>query len=393
MAHGGGSESPKSDLRKICERSFIYTYCYSMECESAGLLERLDRGPVIGDGGFRLALEKRGYVNAGEWSPEAVLEHPEAVAQLHREFVRAGSDVCQAFTMSCTDDELRDQSAGRYKVGEINNAALKLATSIAKQAGCLIAGNICETSIYSRSANKEAIKAHVKKLLGVFKDHNVDFMICEYYEHVEEAEWHIEAIREFMPGTPVCASLCINENSDIDGVPTDECGVRLARAGADVVGINCHFGPFRCLSAVKQMIRAVKDAGYDKTHFMVQPLGFLTPDAGPGGFIDLPEYPFALEPRECTRVDMATFAREAYDAGVRFIGGCCGTQPHHIRAMSEELSPERSAPVRSCWAKSLEKHTKPWVRLRAARSYWNNITPATGRPYSAPLSGQDQVCE
>jgi len=57
---------------------------------------------------------------------------------------------------------------------------------------------------------------------------------------------------------------------------------------------------------------------------MTQPLGYMTPDAGKQGFIDLPEFPFALEPRVCTRYDMHRFAREAYDIGIRFIGGCCG---------------------------------------------------------------------
>ena len=88
----------------------------------------------------------------------------------------------------------------------------------------------------------------------------------QYYEHVEEAEWHVEAVKEFMPGVPVCASLAINEESDVHGIPTGECGVRLARAGADVVGINCHFDPFRCLAATKEMVTAVRKAGFDKVY-------------------------------------------------------------------------------------------------------------------------------
>jgi len=86
----------------------------------------------------------------------------------------------------------------------------------------------------------------------------------QYYDHVEEAEWHVEAVKDFMPGVPVCASLCINEDTDVHGVPTGECGVKLARAGADVIGINCHYDPFRCLEAVKKMIKYVKAAGFDK---------------------------------------------------------------------------------------------------------------------------------
>ena len=86
----------------------------------------------------------------------------------------------------------------------------------------------------------------------------------QYYEHVEEAEWHVEAVKKYMPGVPVCASLCINETSDVHGIPTGECGVKLARAGADVVGINCHYDPFRCLEATKKMVKSVKEAGFDK---------------------------------------------------------------------------------------------------------------------------------
>jgi len=362
---------------------------------TGGFLERLDRGPVIGDGGFVFALEKRGYVEAGPWTPEAVIEHPYAVQQLHREFLKAGSDVCQAFTFYASEDKLKNRghhAAGAHGVYAINEAACKLVKELAYPDGALVAGGLSQTPTYISSGNKAQVQAEVKKQLQVFKDQDVDLMICEYYEHVEEAEWHVEAVKEFMPDTPVCASLCINENSDVHGIPTGECGVRLARAGADVVGINCHFDPFRCLEATKKMVKAVREAGFDKVHFMIQPLAYMTPDASVQGFIDLPEFPFALEPRVCTRFEMQRYARESYDAGIRFIGGCCGFEPYHIRAVSEELTKERGGYMPSgCiqWGKCLEKHTKPWVRARASRNYWENLKPGTGRPYSTSLSKCD----
>ena len=64
-----------------------------------GLLERLAEGPVIGDGGFVFALEKRGYVKAGPWTPEAAVEEPEAVTQLHREFLRCRSTLSLFFLL------------------------------------------------------------------------------------------------------------------------------------------------------------------------------------------------------------------------------------------------------------------------------------------------------
>ena len=64
----------------------------------AGLLERLEAGPVICAEGYLFELERRGYLQAGAYVPEVVLDHPEMVRQLHREFVHAGSDVVEAFT-------------------------------------------------------------------------------------------------------------------------------------------------------------------------------------------------------------------------------------------------------------------------------------------------------
>ena len=73
------------------------------------------------------------------------------------------------------------------------------------------------------------------------------------------------------------------------------------------------------------MKEGLVEAGlYDKVYLMCQPLAYHTPDAGKQGFIDLPEFPFGLEPRILTRWDMHRYAREAYELGVRYIGGCCG---------------------------------------------------------------------
>ena len=74
---------------------------------SLGLIERLERGPVICAEGYLFELERRGYLQAGAFVPEVVLDHPEVVANLHREFVRAGSDVIEAFTYYGHREKLR----------------------------------------------------------------------------------------------------------------------------------------------------------------------------------------------------------------------------------------------------------------------------------------------
>eukprot|EP00096_Caligus_rogercresseyi_P004066 TRINITY_DN181_c0_g1_i7.p1 TRINITY_DN181_c0_g1~~TRINITY_DN181_c0_g1_i7.p1 ORF type:complete len:120 (-),score=16.62 TRINITY_DN181_c0_g1_i7:193-552(-) len=98
--------------------------------EKKGLLQRLAEGPVIGDGGFVFALEKRGYVKAGPWTPECLLENPEAVIQLHREFSGSGADIVQAFTFYSSDDKLENRgntAKDTFTGKSLNSKAAELA--------------------------------------------------------------------------------------------------------------------------------------------------------------------------------------------------------------------------------------------------------------------------
>lgn len=360
-----------------------------------GLLQRLSEGPIIGDGGFVFAMEKRGYVKAGPWTPEVVMEQPDAVEGLHREFLRAGADVMQAFTFYASDDKLdnRGNLAGQKYTGTaINKRASELAKKVADEGGALTLGGICQCPSYLSNVGKEAVQEEFRKQIKVFVEAGLDFLLCEYYEHIEEMEWAIEVCKE--TELPIAASMCIGPKGDLHGKTAEECAVRMAKAGADVVGVNCHFDPFVSLEALKLMKKGLDQAGLlDKVYLMCQPLAYHTPDAGKQGFIDLPEFPFGLEPRICTRWDMHKYAREAYDLGVRYIGGCCGFEAYHIRAVAEELATERggglgkaSTEKHETWGGGLKMHTKPWVRARASREYWTNLNPATGRLFSSAMS-------
>lgn len=364
--------------------------------QTLDILKRLQAGEVIiGDGGFVFELEKRGYVCAGPWTPEAAVEHPEAVKGLHREFVRAGSDVMQTFTFYASDDKLKNRgndASAKYTCRGINDAACRIAREVANEGrNVMVAGGICQTPTYLSGAGKEAALSIFKEQIDCFKDNGVDFMIAEYFEHIEECEWAIEAC---LKGgfTTIAANMCIGPEGDLHGNTVEQCAVRMAKAGAKIVGVNCHFDPFVSLEAMKKVKAGLESADLlDSTYMMVQPLGYMTPDAEKQGFIDLPEFPFGLEPRICTRWEMAKFAREAYDMGIRYIGGCCGFQAYHIRACADELAEERGRRPQSGekWMKNaggLAMHTKPWVRSRASQEYWNTLKPASGRPGCPCLS-------
>lgn len=353
------------------------------------ILARLNAGEtIVGDGGFVFALEKRGYVCAGPWTPEAACEHPEAVKQLHREFLRAGSDVMQAFSFYASDDKLSNRgndASKKFTCRGINNAAVEIAREVSDEGeNVMVAGGVCQTPTYLSGSGKEECQRIFQDQLDCFVEKGCDFMIAEYFEHIEECEWAIEQCLK--TGKPVAANMCIGPEGDLHGNTVEQCAIRMAEAGAHIVGVNCHFDPFVSLEAMKKVKAGLESKGLlGKVHMMVQPLAFMTPDAGKQGFIDLPEFPFALEPRICTRWEMQKFARESYELGIRYIGGCCGFEPYHIRAVAEELSEERGRrPIAGAkWLPNfggLAMHTKPWVRSRANAEYWNELKPASGRP-------------
>src|ERR1043166_6680749 len=103
------------------------------------ILERLKDGVVLGDGGYLLELEKRGYVQAGPFTPEVRLTHPDALIELHREFLYDGAEVLQALTFYASEDKLATVGLAG-KVDEINRAAVQCARKVASEGDALVAG-------------------------------------------------------------------------------------------------------------------------------------------------------------------------------------------------------------------------------------------------------------
>src|ERR1700691_1930237 len=98
--------------------------------EKKGILERLKDGPVLGDGGYLLELEKRGWVRAGPFTPEVVLTHPEALRELHVEFREAGSEVLQALTFYASRDKLATVGL-EDRLQDLNQTAVRIAREVA----------------------------------------------------------------------------------------------------------------------------------------------------------------------------------------------------------------------------------------------------------------------
>ncbi len=111
------------------------------------LQQRLADGVVVGAEGYVFELERRGYIKAGPFVPEVILDEPDALRQLHREFLRAGSDVMVALTYYAHRDKLKAVGRGD-DLEELNRQAVRIANEIAAEGGALVAGNICNTWSY-----------------------------------------------------------------------------------------------------------------------------------------------------------------------------------------------------------------------------------------------------
>lgn len=349
-------------------------------------------GCVIGDGSFIFTLERRGYVRAGPFTPEVVAQHPEAVRQLSKEFVRAGAMVIQACTFSANPSKLavlaadHDVSCDRINIDAIEIAAEAAATSAADVWVC---GSITPTTSFERGAGEEAVKEELKPMVDIFVDKKADFLLAEFFGDIVEAEWAVDVLLDAVknhenPKPAVGITMRIGPTGDANDVTPQECAVRLKRRGAEIIGINCNYDTETTVKAIEMMKEGLDNAGLS-AFLMTQPCGFHCKEVEnqKRGFYTLPEFPIALEPRQLTRIDAYDYARKAYKAGVRYIGGCCGFEPHLIRAVSVELEAEtgRKAPGRTHadkWAEGLKKIYKNDTE-RVSEDYWRQLKPALGR--------------
>lgn len=295
-----------------------------------GLLERLADGVVLGDGGYLLELEKRGYVRAGPFTPEVSITNPDALAQLHREFLRSGAEILQALTFYASEEKLATVGlAGR--VDDINRAAVEVARSVAKEGDALVAGNLSLTWAYDPAdpASADRVRELFDRQLEVQMDAGIDLVVAETFTWLGEAL--IATERALATGLPVVTTMAFeNEVRAYEGDSAADCARKLRDAGAHVVGVNCLRPPEHTLPILREMREAVDGwiAG--------QPVAYRTPAESPD-FTSLPEFPEGLDPLQLPRADMAGWATQAKDLGVNLIGSCCGSIAAHVRAMALAL--------------------------------------------------------
>ncbi|CAG2229438.1 BHMT [Mytilus edulis] len=225
-----------------------------------GLKERIQAGDnIIVAEGYVFEFERRGYLRAGCFVPEVVLEHPEQVKAVHEEYVHAGSDVVLAFTYYGHREKLK--LIGREdELKSLNIKALRLAKDVADRTNALLAGNICNSTIFKRDCPDA-----VEKARAIFKEQiewaiseGVDYIVAETFSEYAEAALALECIKEYGKVPAVVTMIAHAEDKTVDGLAFGEAMNKLYAAGADIVGLNCGRGPTTMLSLIRDIRKTYK---------------------------------------------------------------------------------------------------------------------------------------
>jgi methionine synthase / methylenetetrahydrofolate reductase(NADPH) len=255
------------------------------------------------------------------------LTQPALVAEIHRAYIEAGSQIIQTNTFGANRYKLAAHSL-EDKVTEINRAGVELAQRVvmASNKPVLVAGDIGPLGVrlapFGRVQPEQAEQAFAEAIKAL-AEAGVDLLIIETFSDLNEACVAVKAARS-ISDLPVVASMTFTrDDRTLLGDSPVVVAKKLSELGVDLVGVNCSGGPAQIFRILREMRSAVPTARFS-----------VMPNAGwpeqVGGRVMYPANPDYF----------GIYARAFCEAGARLVGGCCGTTPQHIRAMREGLDRE-----------------------------------------------------
>ena len=285
--------------------------------------EQLNKRTLLLDGAMGTMLQVYG-LKSGECSEEWNISHPEVVRKIHQEYIRAGADVILTNTFGANRIKLRSFSI-ETNIQKINEIAVTIAKGTIDKERSLekrifIAGSVGPTGKilepYGDLKVSEVYKNY-KEQTVILEKAGVDLIILETFFDLEEIKTALKAVKE-NSDLMVIASMTFDKNlKTIYGVDPERAVIVLESEGADGVGANCGIGP-EVLYKVLEIMKKIS-----KTYLMVEP------NAGMPELVkDKVVYPASPK-------IMADYTEKFLKLGVNLIGGCCGTTPLHIKAMSD----------------------------------------------------------
>ena len=294
------------------------------------LMQMVNDGIVLGDGGMFLEANWRGYD-----VPEIIGTDPQALQQIHRDFYNAGAQVLQALTWFTSSAELGARYGWQNRVEEINRTAIQAAKAAGDGetpvGGCLVStktGSRAGDAVFDPDspASRARAQAEWEEQIAVLVAAGADFLIPETFFRLDEVRVCLESCKKTALPTMVLLGIG-SEKTTQDGATAAESARILADEGADIVGTVCIGDPEQMLPTAVEMRAAVD------IPIACQPKGFTqkadTEDIG---------YVASRFMESVPPGGMAEFALRARTEGINYIGGCCATGPSHIRAMAEALN-------------------------------------------------------
>jgi len=288
---------------------------------AADFLSRIKQSPVLCDGAMGTLLYAKGiFINRSY--DELNLSAPDLIRGVHHDYLQAGAEIIETNTFGANSFRLARHSIVN-KVRDINLAGVRLAREAAKSFDVWVAGSVgplgTRIEPLGKTSFQEARDAF-REQIQALAESGVDLLILETFGYLEEIHQAILAARDVAPSLPIVAQVTIDEDGNcLDGSDPETFARKLEEWKADVIGCNCSVGPVAMLGAIER-VRAATSL----------PLA-AQPNAG---------IPRSVEGRNiylCSPEYMANYALQFVAAGVRLVGGCCGTTPEHIRAMKSEL--------------------------------------------------------
>ena len=274
---------------------------------------------TVFDGAMGTMLYAKGvYINRSY--DELNLTQPDLVREIHEEYVRAGAEVIETNTYGASATKLQ-QYGLEASMREINVRAARLAREAAAGRS-YVAGAVGPLGLriepYGPTSFDEA-KDLFKEQVAALLEGGVDLFLLETFSDISELRQAMRAVRELCD-LPLIVQVAIHDDGNTTfGTTPEVFTARLDEWGADVIGLNCGVGPALVLPAVEKM-RAVTSR-----KLSAQPNAGLPRDVqGRQFYMCSPEY-------------MAKYAKRLIQAGVKFIGGCCGTTPAHIKLISDAV--------------------------------------------------------
>lgn len=293
------------------------------------VLEQLRQGPLLCDGAMGTLLYARG-VTYEQGFDALNLTQPELIQDIHSEYIRAGAQIIETNTFGANRAKLETHNLGD-KVREINFRAARLALEAREVSGLpvFVAGAVGPTGRPLQAPDEHRLnelRAIFREQIEALQAGGVELLILETFSNLPELRQAILAAQE-VGGLPIVAQMSFYEDGHtLSGQSASRVATVLSDLGVDVIGANCSVGPAGTLDVLQEMLAATQHPERASV-----PLFSAQPNAGLPQRIDnrffyvsTPDY-------------FAEYAVHFAQAGVRLIGGCCGTTPLHTAAMRKAL--------------------------------------------------------